>query len=69
MSEEWITTTQAAKQTGYHPEYLRELIRTEKIQGRKFGTVWQVNQASLLTYLQAAEKKKDQRHGPKGIGL
>lgn len=66
MSDEWITTSQATKQTGYHPEYLRELIRTGRIQGKKFGTVWQVNQASLLAYLQAADKNKDQRHGPRG---
>ena len=68
MSDEWITTTQAAQLTGYHPEYLRELIRTRKIQGKKFGTIWQVNRVSLLAYSQSAEKRKDQRHGPRGVG-
>jgi excisionase family DNA binding protein len=67
--KEWITTAQAAQQTGYHPEYLRELIRTRKILGKKFGPVWQVNQASLLAYLQSTEKQKDQRHGPRGSGV
>ena len=66
VAEDWITTTEAAELTGYHPEYLRELIRTGKITGRKFGIVWQVSKQSLLTYLKAAERSNDKRQGPKG---
>ena len=62
---EWITTNEAAKLSGYHPEYLRELIRTNKINGRKFGIVWQIDKQSLLTYLKASAESDDKRRGPK----
>lgn len=62
---EWITTREAAKLSGYHPVYLRELIRDGRIRGQKFGIVWQVNRQSLLAYLQDAEKSTDKRRGPK----
>ena len=65
MPELWLTVTQAAVVTGYHPEHLRELIRDGKIEARKFGPLWQVNRNSLMTYLRAAEKSKDGRRGPK----
>ncbi len=65
MTTEWITTSEAAKLSGYHPEYVRELIRRGEIEGRKFATVWQVSKQSLLTYLEAAKDSPDKRHGPK----
>jgi excisionase family DNA binding protein len=37
--EEWLTVTQAAEISGYHPERIRELIREGKINAHKFGTV------------------------------
>jgi len=63
--EEWLTVQEAAKLTGYHAEYLRLLIREEKISARKFGPVWAINKSSLLTYLKSAEKSSDKRHGPR----
>jgi len=65
VAEDWITSSEAAQLSGYHPEYIRELVRTGKIEGRKFGIVWQVSKQSLLAYLRAAEKSDDKRHGPK----
>ena len=65
MDDEWITTLQAAKLSGYHPEYLRELIRTKKIYGRKFGVVWQINKQSFIAYLSASKESTDKRRGPK----
>lgn len=64
MQEEWLTTSDAAEKSGYHPEYVRELIRNGKIEGRKFGIVWQVNRQSLLAYLESMEQKGERR-GPK----
>ena len=63
--DEWLTVQEAAKKTGYHAEYLRILIRSGKISARKFGPVWAINKASLITYLEIAEKSADRRHGPK----
>ena len=63
--EEWITVIEAAEVSGYHPEHLRELIRSEQILARKFGPLWQVNRSSLIAYKNAAENSEDKRRGPK----
>lgn len=65
MAKEWITTREAAELSGYHPEYLRELIREKRVRGRKFGIVWQVDKQSLLSYLQTGQQSADKRRGPK----
>ena len=64
MADEWITTEEACHLSGYHPERIRELLREGKIEGKKFGPVWQVNRASLLSY---SEKIRElgERRGPK----
>jgi excisionase family DNA binding protein len=64
MPEDWITTSEAAALSGYHPEYLRFLIRNSRIAGRKFGTIWQVSRKSLLQYLARADISEDARWGP-----
>ncbi|MCB8944546.1 MAG: helix-turn-helix domain-containing protein [Ardenticatenaceae bacterium] len=65
MVEDWITTAEAAAISGYHPVYLRELIRDGKIRGRKWGAAWQVSRESLLAYLHEATSAEDKRRGPK----
>jgi predicted 3-demethylubiquinone-9 3-methyltransferase (glyoxalase superfamily) len=65
MAEDWITTTDASAISGYHPEYIRWLIREGKIVAKKFGIVWQVNKKSLIDYLVDAEKSSDKRRGSK----
>lgn len=62
---EWITVNEAAEISGYNAEYLRRLIRDEKIDYRMFGFMYQVNKQSLLKYLKEAEKKSDKRYSPK----
>jgi len=46
MSDDWITTPEAAALSGYYPDYLRLVIRTGKIKAQKFGIVWQISRAS-----------------------
>jgi excisionase family DNA binding protein len=62
---EWITIQEAADLSGYHPEYLRLLIREGKLDARKFGSVWAVNKKMLLSYRTIADKSVDGRHGPR----
>lgn len=62
--DEWITTAEAVQISGYHPQRIRELLREGKVEGRKFGTIWQVSPASLLAYLQKMEEVGERR-GPK----
>lgn len=64
MAQQWITTVQAAEMSGYHAEHIRDLLRSNRIKARKFGQVWQVDQASLLAYMRRAEKLGAKR-GPK----
>lgn len=62
---DWIPTREAVEISGYHPEYLRFLIRTGALNARKFGSVWQIERKSLLDYIKEAKQNPDRRHGPK----
>jgi len=61
MADDWITTHEASKISGYHPESIRALIRHGRIKGRKFLIVWQVSRSSLLVYLQQQAKRGEKR--------
>jgi len=65
--EEWITVVEASHLSGYHPEYMRELIRNQRVKARKFGPLWQVSRSSLLDFLKDAKKSGDKRRVPKSI--
>jgi excisionase family DNA binding protein len=60
-TNKWITTNEACKISGYHPDHLRVLIRSGKIDAQKFGPVWQVSQESLISFLEQARKKGKKR--------
>lgn len=66
MIEDWITTEEAARLSGYHQEHIRRLIRSRELKGRKFLIVWQVSRSSLKAYLQKQERKGERR-GPKPL--
>lgn len=59
-----ITVTEASEISGYHPDYLRQMIRAGEIQARKFGTVWAIKRESLLEFLRRREAEGEKR-GPK----
>jgi hypothetical protein len=61
MNDDWITTADAAKLAGYHVERIRELIRENKVVGKKFGPVWAVNQESLMDYLNKMQEAGNKR--------
>lgn len=65
--DEWLTIEQASQLSGYHAEYLRIIVRAGKLVAHKFGSVWAISRKSLLSYLKAAEKSDDKRHGPKVV--
>jgi excisionase family DNA binding protein len=62
---EWITTQEAAELSGYHVEYVRELIRSHKIDAEKIGNNGLINKASILTFLEEANQSEDKRNGPR----
>lgn len=64
MSDDWITTADAAELSGYHPERIRELVREKKIKAQKWSRDWQISRASLLRYVEETGKAGNKR-GPK----
>lgn len=54
--EDWLTTYEAARVSGYNPDYIRQLIRSQKVLGRKWGLSWQVSRLSLEQYVKKVEK-------------
>ena len=54
--EDWLTTYEAAQAFGYNPDYIRQLIRSSKVLGRKWGQSWQVSRKSLEDYIKQAEQ-------------
>lgn len=61
---DWITTDEAAEISGYHINYLRQLIRKNKIAAEKKGRDWWVDKDSLRDYMNEAQDAGDRRHGP-----
>jgi len=53
---EWLTVNDAAKLSGYHPEYVRQLIRDGKVNAKKFSIVWMVDKDSLIAYKREQDK-------------
>jgi hypothetical protein len=47
----YISARRAAKENGYTADYIGQLIRCGKLQGRKVGRAWFVETASLNSYL------------------
>jgi excisionase family DNA binding protein len=62
---DWITTDEAAALSGYHVNYIRQIIRKRKIKADKKGRDWWVDKQSLLDYLKEAAGSDDKRQGPK----
>lgn len=59
--EEWLTTYEAARISNYELDYIRKLIRANKITGRKWGQSWQVNRQALLKFMEDREKQGEKR--------
>jgi len=62
--EEWLTTYEAARLANLDPDYIRKLVRAEKIKARKWGQSWQVHRVSLLAYLKKSQELGNKR-GPR----
>ena len=64
---DWITTEEAAEQSGYHVNYIRRLMRQGKVTGRKAGLMWWIERDSLRDYLAKVKEAGSQRFGPGGL--
>lgn len=61
MAEDWITTREAVKLSGYHLDHIRRLTRAGEVKGRKIVIVWLVSRSSLMAYLRKQEQRGERR--------
>lgn len=48
--KDYISTQRAAKITGYHPDYVGQLARSEKINSRQVGNRWYVDREEIVEH-------------------
>ena len=60
-----ISVQVAAFYSGYSMQYLRRLLRNDKLEGIKIGQLWLVEKSALDIYIKQAQNATDQRFGPK----
>jgi len=60
-----ISVQVAASYSGYSTQYLRRLLRNDKLEGVKIGQTWLIEKSALDIYLGQAQDATDQRFGPK----
>ena len=61
----YVSVKAAWKLNGYKQQYLRRLLRQEKISGIKVGQVWLIEVSSLHKYLFLVNQPHDKRYGPR----
>jgi excisionase family DNA binding protein len=47
MSEDILTVHQAAEILHYHPEHVRRLLRSGRMEGSRFNSVWMIKQTEV----------------------
>jgi hypothetical protein len=60
----YIPVKAACKLSGYNQQYLRRLLRQEKLGGIKVGQVWLIEILSLENHLSLGHQGQDRRYGP-----
>jgi excisionase family DNA binding protein len=65
--ERHITISAAAAATGYNPQYLRRLLRKQRLKGIRIGQQWLIDLDALNAYLAWSLESDDQRRGPQGL--
>jgi excisionase family DNA binding protein len=61
---DYITADEAAEIAGYHVNYIRRLMRAQKIKGRKAGLVWLIERDSLQAYMERIQALGAQKFTP-----
>ena len=57
--ETYIPVNEACKLPGYNQQYLRRLLRQEKLEGIKVGQVWLIERLSLENHLLVCNQAQD----------
>ena len=61
---EGVTVAEAARSTGWNPEYLRRLLRQGIVQSTRVGNVYLVDMDSLLAYTRQQTSDGNVNTGP-----
>lgn len=61
----YIPVKTACKLSGYNQQYLRRLLRQEKLVGIKVGQVWLIEALSLENHMSLPKQERDRRYGPR----
>ncbi len=64
--DEWLSTYDAAKVAGFHPDHVRRLVRAKQLEARKWGNAWMIRRKSLFRYITAA-RRRGKKRGPKSF--
>jgi excisionase family DNA binding protein len=64
-AQTYIPAKEASKLVGYSKQYLRRLLRQEKLGGIKVGQVWLLEVISINTYFTSVNRLLDKRYGPR----
>ena len=59
--KEYLSAKDAGRAFGYTSDYVAKLAREGKIDGKKIGRSWFVNEHSLDSFVQSVEKSKQER--------
>lgn len=62
---DFLTVKQASERSGYSAEYIRRLIRSEKIEAEKVGTVYFVSTQSIDSYTDKMKSDANPMTGPR----
>ena len=62
--EKYITVQIAADYSGYNIQYLRRLLRSGRLMGKKIGQIWLMDLGDFERYLDDALTVNDRRCGP-----
>lgn len=59
--KKWITLKEASKVSGYAPDYIGELIRKGKIEGKQiyFNVAWVTTEEAILEYKERQKKREE----------
>lgn len=64
IGEEWLTTEDAARVSGYSQAYMRQLAHRGKVTALKAGRDWLLERGALLEYKRRMEVLGDNKHNP-----
>ena len=63
-STEWITTDEAAELTGYSVQYVRRLLRKDRVHAKKWMRDWMVDKKDILAYQRSMQSLGQKRYDP-----